>query len=330
MKEVKNDIKLGKLKSLYLFFGEEVTLIHHYLNLIRDKFFTKDSEMMNVNILEGKVDINTVIDLSSTLPFLWERRLVILKDSGLFSLGRKDDTEKITEFVKKGFEPTTLIFVESEVDKRNKLYKRVNELGHCAEFKPLSETELTDWIVKAFARRERQISSPTALHLIRSTSRDMKALTTEIEKLTDYTVEKKVVSQEDIDLLCPKSLELNIFVLVDAVSKKQTQKALEIYSNMLLMKEQPLMILGMIARQFRILLQTLTLSQKNHSSAEIASMLSMQSFIVSSSLKLLSAGQTPEQLITALEACLEADIAVKTGLMSDRLAVELLIVKCAG
>ncbi len=317
----RNDVKTGLLKCAYLFFGEETALIKHSVSSLKTKFFS-DTDL-NVDIFEGKASVATIADVASTLPFLSERRLVIVKDSGLFSFGRKDDTEFMAEFIK-NFKETgnVILFLEQEVDKRNKLYKRIGEVGLVVEFTRLNESELCDWVQKSFQRRNRRTDMATALYLIRTVGNDMVALGTEIEKLTDFC-STGLVTPSDIDAICRPTLEQNVFRLIDAASKREKDKALHIYRNMLTMKEEPIVIAVMLARQLRITLQAVSLNKQRFSESEIASRLGLRSFMVRDCLKLTHLSE--DSLISGLQACLETDIAIKSGALPSYLAVEMLI-----
>ena len=156
----------------------------------------------------------------------------------------------------------------------------------------------------------------------------MEALSGEIEKLTGYAGTGGEIKVTDVESICTPALETQIFDLVGAVCEKKPERALDLFNNMILMKEQPLVILTMITRQFRLVLQSKALAEKGRSNNEIANFLSIRGFVVTECLR-HSNGFKKEELISALKDCLEADMNVKSGRMSDKLAIETLIVKYA-
>ncbi|MDR1538402.1 MAG: DNA polymerase III subunit delta [Clostridiales bacterium] len=329
MKNLKADLKSGKFKGAYLFYGPEKYLSSMYEAIMREKLVPSDATAMNLDVFEGK-DINPgrIIDAAETAPFLNEYRLVEVRDSKLFTSGRKVDSERMSEFLGDAPESTILLFIEGEADKRLKIFKKIAEVGRAVEFKPPTEKELLDWIINMFKKRGKSISLNNALFLLKRTCRAMEDMETEIEKAAAFAAAKSEISQSDIEAVCTPSLEARVFDLVDAVGGKNTEAALDIFSNMMLMKEQPIVVLAMISRQLRLILQSKALMEKGLSSNDIANYLKVRGFVASECLK-QGRNYKKDELLNALADCLEADINIKTGKINDKIAIETLIVKFA-
>jgi len=326
MKKINEDIKSNSFKSVYLFYGEEAYLKQEYEKRLK-KAICKDNDM-NLDVFEGKsIIIDHILDAAETLPFLAERRLILVRESSLFVSGRKDDSEKMAVFTADIPETTIMLFVESNIDKRSRLYKRVTERGRAVEFKTPSEGELVLWLTRIFKSKEKTISKPMAYLLLQTVGSSMDLLYREAHKLIDYIGQE--VTGEDIEAVCTRSLESKIFDLTDAVGRGRLTDALDIFGNLLVMKEQPMMVLSMLARQFRMILQCKELSQKGLSQEETAAALGIRGFMVS---KYVEQGRnfSREKLIKSLKACLDADMKIKTGGMGDKLAVEMLIIEYTG
>lgn len=327
MKQLKNDIKNKCFKNVYLFYGEENYLKKHYEDKMISNIIPKGAEMMNLDIYDGKnISVDKIIDASSTAPFMNEYRLIIAKASELFTFGRKNDTEKMAMYISDISDTTIIIFSENKVDKRNKLYKEISKLGYCAEFKTPSEKELSDWIIEIFKKSRKNISLKNALYMLKTIGSDMEIILNETNKLIDYKKNSNEINETDIENICTKSLENKIFDLVDSIGNKKSKKALDIYSNLILYKESPIMILSMIARQFKIILQSKYLLKKGLSSDEIAKKLEQRSFVIKECLK-QSSNFKYNELLNAFNDCLEYDLKIKTGKISDKLGVEMLIIK---
>ena len=128
MKTINQDIKERKFKRAYLLFGEEEYLKKRYKHALIDAIAGEDT--MNKSFYEGKgIDVNQVIDMAETMPFFADYKLLVIEDSGFF----KSSQDKLAEYVKTIPETTVILFVESEVDKRNKLYKAVKSAGYVCE-----------------------------------------------------------------------------------------------------------------------------------------------------------------------------------------------------
>ena len=325
MKDLRDDFKNNKFKPVYLLYGEEPYLMRHYANLFTERLLT--DVMMNRATFEGKeFEVDAVMDAADTLPFLSDWRLVYVKDSQLLTIGRKDDTEALAKYLPTIPESTIMIFVETAVDKRNRLYKEIASQGRAVECKIPGESELVKWVTNIFKKKGKEIHPQTARMLLTTVPKGMDAVYAEADKLGDFVGERSLITPEDIQIVCTKSLEARIFDLIGAVCNGQTERALILYHNMLVMKEQPLMILTMMARQFRMILQCKACAEKRMSQPQIAAALGLRDFIVRECLR---QGQnfTTNRLIAALSDCQDTDNRIKTGLMDGELGVELLIVQ---
>ncbi len=318
MKELRNDIKTGQYKRAYLFYGDERFLLKYYENELQSKLGGAD-------IFEGNnCDVAQIADAVMTVPFFEEYRFVLVRDSGLFATGRKEDSEYIGQMLKTIPDTSVLVFSETNIDKRVSLFKKLSEVGKAVEFKEPAEGELLSWVTNVVKKGGREISREDASYFLRITEHDMNAMHNELAKLTAYS--EGAVTKEQIDRLCTKSVESKVFELVDAIGQKRPQIALSIFSNMVLMKESPIMVLSMIIRQFRILQRIKTLSAQGKGSADIAKAAGIRSFFLNEYLR-QTKNFSDQMLIAALKDCLQADTDIKSGNISDKLAVEVLIAR---
>ena len=326
MERLKSDLKTQEFQKVYLFYGEEEYLKKYYVEEIIKKIIPKGQEMMNMSIVEGNQIVpEQIIEAAETLPFLSEKRLIVVKDSELFKSGRADDTQKIVDFLPDIPSTCCLLFVETNIDRRNKGYKAIQKWGRTVEFTHLKEKDLVSWVKKMFKKQGRDMDTQTAIYLFRTVGFEMERLEGEIEKIISYTEEQRI-QKKDIDDICIPSLEIRIFELVKALGNKQSQKALEIYSNLILMKESPHMILAMIIRQFRLILQVKYLQEQGMSRRQMAQRLGIQDFIIRDCLQ-QSQGFSLSTLKNALQESLETDVNIKSGKIEAVLGVEMLLIK---
>lgn len=315
--------------SIYLIYGEDEFLKNKLQKDFIDKSLSQSMQMMNLDIFDEKnSNVNSIIDAFSTAPFMSEKRLIIAKNSGLFSDGRKNDSNLMQLNLETVPNTSILIFFEKKVDKRQKLYKETAKKGIVHEITNLSQNDLINWIAGIFEDNEKKISRDYIILLMRNVGYDMNVLTNEINKLISFKSNENKISKQDINSICTKSMESKIFDLVDAIGNKNLPIALSNYKNMIINREKPIHILNMVARQFRIIFQTKYLSSKNFNTIEISRKLSLRNFIVDDAFS-QSKYFTNKSLMNALEDCLKTDKNIKTGFMQDEIAVELLIIKYA-
>lgn len=322
MKTIDNDIKMGQLKNVYLLYGTEDYLKRQYRDKLKHALVEPD-DTMNFSAYEGK-DINPkeLIDLSETLPFFKEKRMILVENSGFF----KNSCDDLAEYMSQVPESTCFVFVEEEVDKRSKLFKAASRTGSVVEFETPKEDMLIRWILGRIQREGKKITQSVMQLFLSKTGSDMENIDKELEKLICYTLDKTEISAADVEAICTGQTENKIFEMIDAISAKNQKKALDLYYDLLALKEAPMRILFLIARQFQNLLLIKSMSAKGYPAVSIAKTAGMPSFAVQKNLRQAGAFKI-NQLKEAIEDCGQAEEDVKTGRMADQLAVELLIVK---
>ena len=321
MQTLNQDIREGKFRPVYLIFGEETFLRNSYKNRLKEAVIGEDT--MNFAVFEGKgIDVEELIRLADTMPFFSEHRLILVENSGFF----KSAPDSLVKYLPSMPDTTCILFVEAEVDKRSKLYKKVRELGYGAEMARQDTASLARWAGGILAKEGKKITSRTMEHFLEMTGDDMENIRMELEKLVGYTLGRDVITDKDVEAVCTVRVTSRIFEMIAAISGGQTRKAMDLYEDLLTLKEPPMRILFLIARQFNQILQVKEMMSRGQDKGTIASRLKMQPFVVG---KVMPQARqfTREQILSYVELCVNAEEAVKSGKLQDRLAVELLITK---
>ncbi len=322
MQKLNEEIKTGQLKQVYILYGEEAYLRNQYRDKLKQALLG-DGDAMNYHYFEGKdVSPGEVIDLAETMPFLAERRVIILENSGLFAKGG----EALAGYLAEPAPTACFVFVEPTVDKRSKLYKAATARGRAIEFKAQDESVLKRWILGFLKKENKNITERDLNFFLEKTGTDMENIRKELEKLLCYCMDKDVITAQDIEDICTKQVSNQIFDMISAVAEKQQKKAMNLYYDLLTLKEPPMRILFLITRQFNMLLQVKELKNKGYDANSIGEKVGLAGFIarkyVAQAAKFKEA-----DLRQAVTDCVEAEEAVKTGKMNDVMSVELLIVK---
>lgn len=322
MKVLNQDIKDRQFKPVYLLFGEEAFLKKSYKNRLKEAMVGDDT--MNFHQFEGKgVDLKEIISLADTMPFFGERRLILIEDSGLF---KGSGAEALVEYLPQMPDTACLLFVESEVDKRSRMYKKVKELGYGADMVRQDARQLSSWAGGILAREGKKITGHTMELFLSKTGDDMENIRMELDKLISYTLGREVITDQDVEEICANRVTNKIFDMVAAIVSGKTRAAMDLYEDLLTLREPPMRILFLIARQFNQVLQVKELMAQGMDRSRIASSLKLQPFVVG---KIMPQARsfTREQILSRVELCVDCEEAVKTGRLGERLAVELLITK---
>jgi len=322
MKTIDNDIKTGQFKQIYLLYGEEQYLIRQYRDKLKHAL-AADDDTMNFSAFSGS-DINQkeIIDLAETLPFFADRRLILIEDSGLF----KKSAEELADYMSSIPETTYFVFAEKEIDKKTKMYKQVKKNGSIVEFPRQNETTLSRWIEGRIRRNGKNITRDAYALFIRKTGDDMENIDKELEKLLCYTLEKDYIDISDVEAITTEQTENKIFDMIDAVALHQQKKALDLYYDLLALKEAPMRILFLLVRQYRMLFHVKALANQGYGRKEIASKAGLHPFVAGKNMEQAKRFKMG-QLRRVMEEGAQLEQDVKTGLLTDNLAVELFIVK---
>jgi len=299
---------------------------------------------LNTTTLDGrKLTLSELIHACDAIPFLSERRLVIVEDL-LTRLearrGRRkgDQKEKIpaaTKDLARGLEKyvrrlpdtTRLVFVESHsLSQKNPILKlaQTGEAGYVKEFPLPRRGELDRWIKDRVKEKGGEIRPDAVMQLAAFVGPDLRLLDQEIEKLLTYLGSARPISRDDVQLLVSSAREASIFDLVDALGLRNRTQAVNTLHRLLDDGQSPIYVLFMIARQFRILLQVKELRTKGATPVQIQKTLGLHKFVVKKAIQQMGNFRA-SQLEAVHQRLLEADISIKTGQAEAELALDLLI-----
>ena len=334
MKTIDEDIRSGNLKQIYLLYGTEDYLKRQYRDKLKNALTAagEDSGMggmlsgdgdMNFNRFEGK-DINPkqVIDLAETLPFFAERRVILIENSGFF----KNACDELAEYLAQPAASTYFVFVEEEVDKRSKMYKAVKNAGKIVEFATQTEELITRWVLARLKKEGKNITGSVMQLFLSKTGTDMGNIDRELEKLICYCMDKDVIEAKDVEAVTTEQTTNKIFDMVNAIAEHNQKKALDLYYDLLTLKEPSMRIMYLISRQFQILLNIKDMSQKGFDNNTMAQKAGIPPFAVRRNVT-QAKGFTMQQLKQAIRDGVDFEEAVKTGRMNDQMAVELFLMK---
>ena len=322
MKNLVQDLKSENYKHIYLFTGEEIYLRNQYKKKLQDALISPE-DTVNLNYYQGKgISVQELIDQGETMPFFSERRLLVVEDSGFF----KSASLELAEYLENIPETTYFLFVENEVDKRGRLYKTVKKYGSVIEFSRQTEDMLMRWILGILKKEQKNITRSTMELFLEKTGTDMNQIGMELEKLLSYTMGREVITTEDVEAICTSQTVNKIFEMISAMAEKNQRKALDLYYDLLALKEAPMRILYLIARQFNQIMLISELNEQGLGREAIAEKLGIQSFIVRNGIR-YARSFSAEQLRYAVETAVQTETDVKTGKLDEKLAVELVIVE---
>ena len=151
-------------------------------------------------------------------------------------------------------------------------------------------------------------------------------LTNEIDKMLLYVEGTKRIDIDIVEKLVAKSLEQNIFSLVDSVLQRDIKNTMMIYHDLMRQNEEPIKILSVMAGQVRLMYQVKELSRQGYSQQKIASVLKVHPFRVKLAQEKTNQFQEQE-LLALIKELAEVDYKMKTGQGDKAITLELLLLK---
>lgn len=335
--EILTDIvKKSSVPNCLIIYGDEDFLIDDTIRLIKDKYINKDYESLNFMQLE-KLDNNfkEFNTFCGTYPVFSENKMCVIQESIFLtsssSLSEHEEKQLINT-IDNIHESLIIIFVMKghNVDSRKKLVKKIKEKNAVFEIKKLNENDLTKYITKQFKELNLEISMGNANYIANNSgyleyesTLTLYTINNELKKLYSYVKGNKQVSLEEIENVMVKSVESNIFKLVDYICEGNKKKAYEMIEEMLINNTPEQYIIHMLVRQYRMIYQYVILQNKGYSYNEILNKMKIKNFIgakISKIARTLDAKTIEEYM----EKFLIIDKKIKTGEMDSKIGLELI------
>jgi DNA polymerase-3 subunit delta len=327
--EIFEDIKKGKIDRLYLFYGQEGYVKEQALSQLSQALVAPGLKDLNYQVLDGEAaSTDDIINACETLPFMSDRRLVVVKDlPALLQGGRSNiDEDRLKSYLPRIPSSTCLVFYcTEEVNKRKGLFTAIDKAGKVIEFELLKPEEIATWIRSTLKRHGKQMEPSALKYYVSIAGNRLEDIYNDLQKLMVYIGDRDVITRADIDKVVTPAVEYTVFQLVEAIGVKKADQALVLLHQLLAEGQNIFALLALIARQVRIIFQCKGLAEKGLSAGEIAQKLGLHPYAVKKGLE-QSRYFSMEQLKRGLRECLKVDYGIKSGRIQQRLGIEMLII----
>ncbi len=257
-RELRTEISSGKLKNIYVFYGQEQYALRKSLELLVS-VAAPDDDGLNRIYFEGTKSKEEIADAVFSLPFFSERKIILWSDMPL----KKDDDKgnniisAICDMMLQ-IPPTNILviyFETTEIEPKKmpaglkKLIAAAEKCGGAAmEFSKRSRNELIRLLMDGAKKRKCQLDSITAGYMIDYCGEDLSLLVGELSKVAAYC--EGVITKRDIDLVCIKSIEVSIYDLSKKLIYLDVEGTLTILEELLYNKTPAMYILTLLSGTF--------------------------------------------------------------------------------
>lgn len=332
--DVWKSIKKGQFSQVYLLYGTEAYLINETKQLLLQYALNEDELDFNFSQIDlEETPIETALEDVETLPFMGERRLVFMQNP--FFLTSEKTKSKVEHSVKRleayledpvPYSIVVFIAPYEKLDERKKITKEIKRKATVLEAKKLHEHELKIWVRDKINTAGIEMNDQAIDRLLELAGTNLMMLTNELDKMMLYVEGTNVITIDIVEKLVAKSLEQNIFSLVDSVLQRNLNNTMMIYHDLMRQNEEPIKILSVMAGQVRLMYQVKELSRQGYSQQKIASVLKVHPFRVKLAQEKTNQFQEQE-LLALINELADVDYKMKTGQGDKAITLELLLLK---
>lgn len=344
-----------------LLYGEDEFSAREELTRLRE---TGNFDFNQDTFTGEEADIDQIRVIGDTLPFLSERRLVVVLGLPKPKRGASDESEEdgdqpeepepqlvgkgkkgkgalsprafalaLAEYGSHLPETTTLVVVVIEKFEKKKpsatlsiLIKAAQEHGRAREFTRRNRAQAEQWVIERAAGFEASITPDAARLLVERVGEELRPLRNELEKLAISVGRGGEIGVAQVRALTPFIAPTSVFELTDALARRDQQRALALLHELLADGVAPLAIVGLTANQTRSLIQVKALSERGMRSQQIAETVGMAPFLAEKALPLVRRF-TFAQLEAAHRALLGVDVTLKSTAMPPDLLLDILTLR---
>lgn len=326
---------------IYVLYGDDDFSKRVFLDDLRRSVGSSELLQANTTVLAGAgLSPNHLQGVCSAVPFLAEHRLVVVEGLlGRFEEVRVDRRAGRATSAQEALEEwrgavaalpqlpssTLLVFLEIGLRGDNALLRTLSSVAQVKEFPTMGGEALERWVRQRVAAREGKIAPQAIRRLVDLVGGNLWILGQEIEKLTLYEGDGGVIDEEAVNLLVAHAREANIFRAVDAIFTGRSSTAMQLLQWLRQQGAEVSYIFAMLARQLRLILLAQELLAQRLPRAEMGRRLGLTMEFALRQTEEQARRYTYERVVEMYRALLEADLAVKQGVLEDVQALETLV-----
>ena len=332
------DLLKQNISGGFLFYGEEDYLKNHYRReLLKAALADCPPDLYDLNCIRVTLedgDFSALTTAITTLPMLSEKKVVEVSPPNMGSW-REAEKKALLEALEglKDSPDTVLVLIASRgaldpgtQKKPNPFFRSLSKILTPVEFPYQTGARLRRWVERHFAQAQIALPDGALSTLLARCPQDMTGLSGEMEKLIAYCLGKGIttLTPEIVVHVTAPALREDAFALANAVLAGDRTAALAALDVCRKQKEEPMIVLGSLARVMSDLLTVSVMMDGGADKTEIARTLKMHDYEASLYMRSAKGFGTP-RLAAALDRCRVADRMMKSSTGAGYLPIERLI-----
>lgn len=327
-------IKKGNIAPVYLVVGTEQYLGDLFLETIKNQILEQEDDAMNfIKYDMEQTYLSVALEEANSMPFFGDRRVVQINHP-YFLTGERSksnlehNVEELMTYINEPLESTVLVIFAfyEKLDSRKKVVKVLKKQAKVITIEPLKEHEIKEYVKNTIQESGYEITPEALESLLHLSQMNLSKIMGELDKLFLYTLSEKKITKPIVETLVPKSLEQNIFEMVEYVMKKNPAKALKLYQELILQGEETIKINAILLGHFRLMIQVKVMMNMGYQQNNMTDVLKIHPYRIKLAMQQVR-NYDLKDLGLIYDELAENDLKIKTGKMEKDLLFELFILK---
>lgn len=319
------------MELLQLLYGTNIIRIEDKFKKIAKEYVGELDDFNYAKLNFKEITIEQIIEEAQTLPFLAERKVLVIEDATLFTAQKTSTSvnhniDLLIDYINNKSDDTLIIFVvhAEKLDKRKKVTKLMAKLGKQIEINDMTEQELTNYVRSTLDKNNLEIKTDALNSFLEKTSLKYEAVHNELNKLILYVDDE--ITIEDVESVVSVSLEQNVFLLTEFILKNKKESAVKLARELILQKEEPMKLLHLVIGQFRLFYQVKILLGEGYQEDNIASTLKVHPYRVKLAVR-HTRNYPLDELLKKMIICRDMDYKFKSSYLDRSTLFELFILE---
>jgi len=275
LEDLERSLSKGKVYPLYYLYGNDKYLLDQGVKQIKTKVLTSSPEITVSTYSAGETDPSAIMNDAHTLSFFSTSRIIMVKEAHVF---KPSHWEEFFPYFENPVSSTTLLFLSEKMDLKKEVYDLVKKKGMVVRFDHPFKAQLVQWIQRIAHEFQKEITNEAISLLSEVVGNDLLRISSELEKVSLYCQDEKVIEAEVIKEVVAEAGMETIFSLMDCIGRKERDKSLEILWRLIDSGQPPLLILSLITRQIRLIAQGKEMIQKGKEPYDLVKSLKIKEF----------------------------------------------------
>lgn len=312
------------MKNVYLVYGEEKYLIDEFVLKIINNY--KNYEKIEYDALENNID-DVINDLN--MGSLFSNNKIIIVNNCYFLSGNKTDiehnTDALIDYLKENNDNILILILNEEsIDKRKKVVKELENKTEVKIFNKLNDKEIISFIKNYCEKNGYKIDDQSSHLFLDYTKDNLYIISNELDKMFLYKDENKNITKEDIKLIVSRTINANIFDLIESITKRDVNKSLFLYQDLVLLNEEEIKLIIILANQFRLIYQVKEMYKEGYTEYDISRNLNVHPYRVKLAYNM---DITTNEALEYIKKLSELDRNIKSGIIDKKYAFEKFIIE---